>query len=139
MDNNRFQEALMLICMQNMVVEATSSNLFFVKNNCLCTPKIEYCGVAGTIRQQILDLALKHDIVIQQAVYSLTDLSQASEIFLCNSIFGIVPLRTIYQVDEIFWNSDSQKQTLADQSVSFSQFFAAIINTAIHRPNLMKS
>lgn len=75
------------------IVEGTMSNLFLVRHGELVTPSLQRCGVAGIIRQVILEviapqLGLKprvKDIV-------LSDLYAAQELFICNSIIGIWPV-----------------------------------------------
>ena len=77
------------------IVEATMSNVFLVGNGRLCTPDVKTCGIAGIMRQQVLDMAqdlgISHDITEVKK----SDLLTASEIFLTNSVIGIWPVRKV--------------------------------------------
>jgi 4-amino-4-deoxychorismate lyase len=79
------------------VMEGTMSNLFIINGNLLITPDLTECGIAGIIRECVLDLAA--DINLETSISSLTDkdLYAADEIFLCNSVIGIWPVRQLEQ------------------------------------------
>lgn len=78
------------------VVEAVFSNIFLVKNNVLLTPDLSVAGVSGVMRRCILeDLAPALVISAQVVQLGLDDLQTADEIFLCNSLYGIWPVREI--------------------------------------------
>jgi len=134
--SSHYQECIMLACDEQLelqdrkVIEATSSNLFFVKNNQLHTPKIDHCGVQGTMRQLILQRAGEMDISVQQGHYSMHDLLDAEEIFFTNSIFGIVPAASIRVSDNVHWSyrRTTQKNIAAELS--------AVINKELERPIL---
>lgn len=132
-----FHDGLMLACSENNavlnanIIEATSSNLFFVKSEQLFTPKIDTCGVQGTIRQEILQLAKSMTIHLEQDHYILADLSDASEVFLTNSIFGVVPVASITIGTGIQWfYSQENKQRI-------SAILSSKINPALNRPKLL--
>lgn len=75
------------------VTEGTISNLFIVKNGILHTPTVQYCGVAGVMREFIISViapALSLNVVIQRL--TLADVLVADECFVCNSIFGVWPV-----------------------------------------------
>lgn len=75
------------------VIEGIRSNLFMVKNGELITPDLSHCGVAGVTRERLLDWAATQDIRCRITNISLSDLQQADEIFLVNSVFGLWPVR----------------------------------------------
>ncbi len=117
--------------MTSKIIEGTSSNIFFVNNGHLYTPKIDTCGVQGTIRQAILVLADQMDIIVGEEHYSLHDLMMASEIFLCNSVFGIVPVASISIAEEAYWDHEP----LHSERTIMSRL-AAVINKTIKRPDV---
>lgn len=96
-----FQEGIMLACSEQLsgfdalMIEGTSSNLFFVLNGQLYTPEIDSCGVSGTIRQAIINLAKQQGIDIFIDHYPLKCLRDATEVFFTNSVFGILPVASI--------------------------------------------
>ena len=74
----------------DFVIEGTMSNVFIVKDNTLLTPGLSQCGIAGIIREMILqfDIGIKNKI----SALKLEDFYNADEIFFCNSIIGIWPV-----------------------------------------------
>ena len=95
-DDPDIAEGLMLDTEDN-VTEGTMSNLFVLNGNLLITPDITECGIAGIIRECVLELAT--DIGLETSISTLTDkdLYAVDEIFLCNSVIGIWPVRQLEQ------------------------------------------
>jgi 4-amino-4-deoxychorismate lyase len=78
------------------VIEGITSNVFVCRNGRLSTPDLSECGVAGIIRELVLDAAREvtgNDAQITQM--SMTDLQSADECFLTNSLIGLWPVRAI--------------------------------------------
>ncbi len=89
-----FDEAIILNN-RGYLTEASRSNLFFVMRGCIFTPALE-CGCLGGItRKAVFDIARKHGIKIYEGNFTLKDLSAADEVFLTNSMMGIMPLRSV--------------------------------------------
>jgi len=88
------QEGIMLD-IDGYVVEGTMTNLFFVKNEALYTASLEKAGVAGIIRGVVMEQAALHGIKIFEGRVSRDDLLSADELFVCNSVIGIWPVRQI--------------------------------------------
>ncbi len=83
----------LLVCdHQGRVTELCAANLFFRINNQWCTPKLDHAGVAGVMRQWVLQ-----QLNVQQGYYSLRDLEQASAMFATNALMGVVPVRQFLQ------------------------------------------
>ena len=74
------------------VVCGTMSNVFVVKNQNLKTPALERCGVAGVMRDQILRVAAKLGIDTDIGSVERTELADADEIFVTNSVIGLWPV-----------------------------------------------
>lgn len=87
-------EAVMLDTF-GLVVAGTMSNLFFVQDEVLCTPDLAECGVAGVTRQRILEWARHEGVNARIARYTLEDLLASDEIFFCNSLIGVWPVRSL--------------------------------------------
>ncbi|MCR8921942.1 aminodeoxychorismate lyase [Dasania sp. GY-MA-18] len=88
-------EGLMLDT-QGCVTEGVMSNIFIVKDGMLITPHLDRCGVAGVMREYILSqlapklqLAASVDRVLPEHIHN------ADELFICNSLIGIVPVTTV--------------------------------------------
>lgn len=77
------------------LIEGTMSNLFIVRDGVLLTPRLHRCGVAGVMREVILTQLAPTLIESTEADLLLADLDAADEVFLCNSVFGIWPVRKI--------------------------------------------
>lgn len=90
-----WQEALMLDD-TGRVIEASAANLFVVRDDCIQTPPLDECGVAGLIRQKLLEGAVSADRrpVIERAV-DVADLHEAREVFLTNCVIGLWPVTRI--------------------------------------------
>jgi 4-amino-4-deoxychorismate lyase len=71
----------------------TMSNVFIAKDKTIATPALERCGVAGTMRQFILDLLEDHGVGIEVCDLEWGDLVAADEVFITNSQMGVVPVR----------------------------------------------
>lgn len=85
---NNLDDAL-LINEHSNIVEATSSNIFIVKNNQLITTPLSSGCVEGTCRQLILAIAQKNNYPFIEKNITKNDLLEADEIFLTNAIKGI--------------------------------------------------
>ncbi|MDH3325937.1 MAG: aminodeoxychorismate lyase [Gammaproteobacteria bacterium] len=92
--DQKYAEGLMLDT-ENNVIEGTMSNLFIVKNNKLQTPDLTQCGVNGVTRQRILNIASEKEITLEVIDLSMKQLEQADEVFVCNSVIGLWPVRKI--------------------------------------------
>ena len=84
-------EGLMLD-VNEKVIEGIMSNLFMVKDRCLITPSLSHSGVAGIIREFLLEQAKQQGIACEVKELTLLDLETADEIFMTNSL---MPVRAI--------------------------------------------
>ena len=77
------------------VISVTQGNIYAVLSNTLITPKLDKCGVKGTRRAVILDLAKLLGIKVKVDTLSVKELGQADEVFISNSIIGIQSISKI--------------------------------------------
>ena len=77
------------------VIEGTMSNLFYVYGTQLFTPLLESSGIEGIIRQKIIEQASSMNLKVNVNKIKLDDLLSADEVFLCNSVIGVWPIRKI--------------------------------------------
>lgn len=78
------------------IVEGVFTNVFLVSGGRILTPVIDTCGVAGVMRQYIIDKA--QEIVGQGVDVTSCEkgmFTGARELFLCNSVVGIWPVARI--------------------------------------------
>ncbi|MEI6895024.1 MAG: aminodeoxychorismate lyase [Colwellia sp.] len=88
--DERHEDDLVVTNCQGQVIEVTSANLFYWLDGRLCTPEISTSGVDGIIRQVIIANIPQVKVCQTQVV----DLQQAQGIFICNSLMGIIPVKT---------------------------------------------
>ena len=83
----------------NNVIEGTMSNLFCVQEgeggSILKTPSLVHCGVKGITRENVIRVAGAAGISVQETTLGLTDLYRSQELFLCNTLMGIWPVRRL--------------------------------------------
>ncbi len=99
------EDELLVLNINDHITETTSANVFWFINDQLYTPDITASGVSGLMREFILEM-LPNTLV---GNFSLTDINQADEIFICNALMHIVPVRTF------------NKQLLSMEKVHFLQ------------------
>lgn len=83
----------------DQLIEGTRSNVFLVKDGELLTPLLDACGIAGVMRGVILELAEALDIPAREARLPRAALADADELFVCNSLIGLWPVRSIAGAD----------------------------------------
>ncbi|MGH8419140.1 MAG: aminodeoxychorismate lyase [Pseudomonas sp.] len=81
------------------IVEAVYSNLFLIKGGVLLTPDLTRCGVAGVMRAELLTLAEQMNMPVRAMDLHMSDLQRADEVFVCNSVYGIWPVRAVEQLN----------------------------------------
>ncbi len=72
------------------IIESSSSNFFIVSNGVLYTPGLEEGCLAGTMRMQIINLALANGIKVYESAILPQNLLSADEVFLTNAVHGIM-------------------------------------------------
>lgn len=71
------------------ILESSSSNMFVVSNGVLYTPGLEEGCLAGTMRMQVINLAIRNNIRVYESSILPQNLLVADEVFLTNAISGI--------------------------------------------------
>ena len=81
------------------LTEGATSNIYFIKNNKICTPKVS-CGLLdGIIRGWI-----KNNFQVEEGCYNIEDLRNSEGIFISNSLLGI--MRVSQFEEEFFGEKD---------------------------------
>lgn len=91
--NDDFQEGLMLD-QNDHLLEGISTNLFVKINQQWITPATKNCAVAGVMRAVILSKAAEIGLNIEQRQIHHSELSLVEEMFVSNSVWGIVPVQS---------------------------------------------
>jgi len=93
------------------VISVTQGNIYAIHGNTLITPKLDKCGVEGTRRDVILDLAKLLGIKVKVDTLSVKELGQANEVFISNSIIGI---QSISQIGDISFSENLITKKIKD-------------------------
>jgi 4-amino-4-deoxychorismate lyase len=84
-----FDEVLFLNT-DDKVAEGSVSNIFFTKRDRIFTPKIQ-CGILdGIVRGWVIN-----NFSVEEGCFSLEDILEADEVFITNSIIGIIKVISI--------------------------------------------
>lgn len=87
-------EGLMLDTRGNLI-EGIRSNVFLLLDGVLTTPEVDQSGVAGVMRDVILQEAPSLDIPVGVREIPYGQSRHAGELFVCNSVFGIWGIRAV--------------------------------------------
>jgi branched-chain amino acid aminotransferase len=86
-----FDDALML-CQDGHVSEASTANLFLVRQGRLITPPVTADILEGITRATVLQLAEDLDIETQERPIDRSELYVADELFMCGTAVGLVAI-----------------------------------------------
>jgi len=96
-----YDEAL-LLNVHGKLCEGSVSNLFWVRDHTLFTPEVS-CGLLeGITRKQVVQICRTLSIKLMQGAFDLSELESAEEVFMTNSLMGIMP---VGRVDHIVYNN----------------------------------
>jgi len=71
------------------IIEGSSANLFVVSNGVLYTPSLDLGCLGGTMRMQIINIAIANNMKVYECNITPQNLLVADEIFLTNAIQGL--------------------------------------------------
>lgn len=80
---------------EGWVAEGSSSNIFIIEGETVCTPNLSVGLLAGITRQRVLQLAKGLGLKVEEAKLSPERLRAADEAFLTSSIRGVLPIAQI--------------------------------------------
>ncbi|MDP2941476.1 MAG: aminotransferase class IV [Candidatus Omnitrophota bacterium] len=86
-----FDEALILN-KRGQICECSRSNIFWVKNGEIWTPSVSCGCLPGVTRRAIMELAGELKLKVHAGGFKLRDLQGCDEVFLTNSLMGIMPV-----------------------------------------------
>jgi len=89
-------EAVMLDENEN-IISVTQGNIYYIFGNKLLTPKLDRCGVIGSRRSLILELARSIGMNADEVDIGMDKAQQADEVFISNSVIGIQPVYSVEQ------------------------------------------
>jgi len=77
------------------LIEGTRTNVFVAHDGAWLTPALDEAGVAGILRELVLEIAAAAGIAVRVARLPRALLATADEIFVCNSLAGLWPVREL--------------------------------------------
>jgi branched-chain amino acid aminotransferase len=84
-------DAVMLTTAGNLA-EATSSNLFMVKDGEVLTPNVGCAFLPGITREAVIEICLSEGVPCREVMEGPETLMGADEVFLTNSMFELMPV-----------------------------------------------
>ncbi len=91
-------EAVMLNA-EGFISEGTVSNIFFVRDNVLCTPSPDVGILDGITRELIIGLARRNGIRVNEGKFYPDDLFRSSEVFFTNTTAEVMPVSQVEDMD----------------------------------------
>lgn len=80
---------------QGHFIEGTMSNFFVVKNSQIFTDPLQQCGVAGIMRELIIEAAEELGFACTIQPINEQQIKDADELFISNSLIGIWPIKQL--------------------------------------------
>jgi len=99
----------LLLDMQDQVIECTSGNLFARYQDQLITPALSHCGVAGVMRDWLLQNAGQFGLQARVGELDLSQLWLADELMMTNSVQGAIQIK---QIQHKIWQTQSLAQNI---------------------------
>ncbi|RME63295.1 MAG: branched-chain amino acid aminotransferase, partial [Nitrospirae bacterium] len=89
---------LLYLTPEGFVSETTVCNIFFIKDNTLYTPSLECAPLAGITRETVMEIGRKKGLQTIEGRFKLSDLKEAEEVFLTNTLVEVLPVRQFQDV-----------------------------------------
>lgn len=96
--NKNGSDDMLFLNEKGYVTETSCSNIFLIKNNGILTPRSENGLLSGIIREWIIE-----NFRVQETDITLNDLKEANEVFITNSLMGIMKIK---QIDDFTYNDE---------------------------------
>lgn len=91
-------EAIMLNS-EGFIAEGTISNIFFFKDEALCTPSVEAGILDGITRELVISLARGNGMKVNEGLWHPDDILAASEVFITNTTSEVMPVCMVNEAE----------------------------------------
>ncbi len=108
---------LLLVAEDGAVLETARASVFVVHDDGVHTPPVDDRILPGTARARVIEILRDAGVPVFQRRLTLDDLSRATEVFVANSLRGVVPVRSVEGIGE--WSVGRTTEWLRDQLWSF--------------------
>ncbi|HVY23814.1 MAG TPA: aminodeoxychorismate lyase [Steroidobacteraceae bacterium] len=87
------------------LISGTMSNVFMIIDGIMVTPDLRYCGVSGVMRKNVLRVARRLNLEIEERAVRPEELQSASEAFITNAVRGVRPVIAVLNAtgDTLRW------------------------------------
>ena len=108
------------------IIETTSSNIFLKSRKSeWLTPEISDCGISGVMREVLInEIFPKLEVDITECTISMDTLYDSKEIFICNSVRGIVKINEVISDKGIIFECKSMSKDVADLKNMLSKTYS---------------
>jgi para-aminobenzoate synthetase / 4-amino-4-deoxychorismate lyase len=96
-------EHLLIMDANGQVLETDKANVFAVTGGVLRTPPADGRILPGVTRDAIVAAARDAGMRCSTSPLSIGELRAASEVFVCNSVYGVLPVRSLDEGDQTAW------------------------------------
>lgn len=90
--DSHIAEGLMLDEQEGWVISATQGNLFMFTDGILYTPDLSHAGIAGIMREIVIEQAGVLDIPVRISDLELGQVLRADALFVTNALLGLCPV-----------------------------------------------
>jgi len=92
------------------IISATQANIFALKSGVLLTPGLDECGIEGTRRSVVLNIAADLGLGVNVGALTLQELYECDEVFVTNSVIGI---KSVAKINDKNFSRQETTQRLA--------------------------
>lgn len=84
---------------EGRLVEGVMTNVFFWESGRLHTPDLRSCGVAGIMRERVIEWAERHGVEVRVGDFTPERLLASEGVFITNSVLGVLPVNRVEDVE----------------------------------------
>lgn len=100
-----------LILKNGFISDTSVANVFWVKDNAVFTPSAQKCLLEGATRNFAIELLQRNDSNVVQGSFTPKEILNADEIFITNSLMGIMPVTGITLKNKKLLKFEAGKKT----------------------------
>lgn len=108
---------------EQQIIETSVGNLFWYKDKVWFTADLSESGVEGVMRNQILAIMQENHIPCRVVKQDVNVLYSAQELFVCNSLMVLVPVRSLFHT-----STQKSKHYLVDQTQQLQHYLQPAIS-----------
>ena len=100
------------------ICDTTIANIFIIKDNMVYTPSLQEGCVAGIMRRAVIQNLLESNWQVVEKEIAITDLLEAEEVFLTNSMYDI---RWVQRIGDIVYQNGMTQKIFSTIQPTISQ------------------